>query len=90
MPAPRLRSRSKRRVSVRLPGNKSVVHYKPRLGLKPKCRNCGKPLHGIVTGRKGLKLSRSARRIARPFSDLCSECMRDLLIKRAIQHAQQS
>jgi len=85
MPARRLRSRSLRKVYVRTPGGRNVIHYrfkKPRLA---KCGSCGATLKGIPNKRPNemKNLSKSKKRPSRPHPNLCSKCMRKKIITEA-------
>lgn len=82
MPRPALRSRSLRRVKVRLPG-KYKVKYTKRKPSFAKCARCKKPLHGTARNLpvKIKGLAKSKKTVARPYGgNLCSKCMR-LVIK---------
>jgi len=73
------RSRTFRRVYVKTPGGKTVLHYRKRKSAKPQCGACGKVLPGVARGRITdiKKMSKTERRPERPFGGaLCSECMR--------------
>ena len=50
MPAPRYRSRTKRRVFIRTPGGVTKISYRQRKAKAPHCSTCDKQLPGIVTG----------------------------------------
>lgn len=72
---PRHRSRSKRRVYVRVPGGKTVIRYEKRHKGFYKCALCGKPLAGVP--REPNNYAKSSRRPERPYGGyLCAECMR--------------
>ncbi len=47
MPRPMYRSRSLRRVYVRLPGGETTIHYERRKPRQAVCAICGKPLNGV-------------------------------------------
>jgi len=84
MPAPKHRSRSKRRVFVRTPGSKTTLHYRRKLNAKPKCGECGQILPGVARGNKTeiKKLPKTKRRPDRPFGGvLCSRCSRKKIIE---------
>ena len=73
------RSRTFRRVAVKTPSNRSVIHYKLRAPSKPHCGSCGKVLAGVARGRPAQlnKLSKTEKRPERPFGGvLCGACMR--------------
>jgi large subunit ribosomal protein L34e len=83
MVAPNKRSHSKRRVSVRTPGGKTVMHYRER---KPKLGTCpvtGEKLKGVprASAREMHKLAKSKKRPQRPFGGaLSSRAMRRKVI----------
>ncbi|RME78311.1 50S ribosomal protein L34e [Candidatus Woesearchaeota archaeon] len=86
MVAPRLRSRTLRRVFRKTPGGKTVVLYKRRAANKPRCGLTGQELHGVPRGTpsKIKALPKSKKRPQRPFGGvLSSEAMRRVLIERA-------
>lgn len=79
MPAPRYRSRTFRRVKVRTPGGRNVIHYKSRKPAKAQCASCGKPLAGVARLRpyKLRNTAKTKKRPQRPYGgQLCSKCMR--------------
>lgn len=79
MPAGKHRSRSMRRVFVKVPGGKTKLHYKKRKPSNPKCAGCGKALQGIprLTTTKLKNLPKTKKRPSRPYGGvLCSACMR--------------
>lgn len=86
MPATRFRSRTFRRVFVRIPSGTSVLTYRRRKNAKPQCSTCGAFLPGVARGTKAQvkALPRSARRPERPYGgQLCSKCMRRTIIAKA-------
>lgn len=79
------KSRSLRRVSVKTPGSKTVVHYRKRKPAKAKCGSCGADLKGVPRERpyKMHNMPKTAKRPERPFGGvLCSRCMRNEIISR--------
>ncbi|MEM0015582.1 MAG: 50S ribosomal protein L34e [Saccharolobus sp.] len=79
MPRPALRSRSLRKISVRLPGGRNVIHYEKKKNGKAKCALCKKPLHGTRTN-KLYKYSKVEKRPERPFGGyLCPKCLTQLI-----------
>ena len=87
MVAPRYRSRSFRRVSKRLPGGQTTVHYvkrKPKLG---KCHITGKLLKGVPRERphKMEKLGISNKRPSRPYGGVLSSSALRSLIKKKVR-----
>ena len=86
MPQPYKRSRSLRRLNIRVLG-KSVLHYKERKPEKAKCGNCGMALKGVSRKRpaKMHKTPITRKRPERPYSNLCSRCMRLEIIRKVRQ-----
>jgi len=77
------KSRTFRRVKVKTPGGKTVMHYRKRKGKKFQCSNCKKPLHGIphLIHSKWKDLPKTKKRPQRPFGGvLCSSCSRKRII----------
>lgn len=85
MPEPYKRSRTLRRLKVKLPGGKTTLHYKERKPAKAKCGKCGSVLKGVLRERpvKMKKLARTIKRPERPYTNLCSKCMRALIVEKA-------
>lgn len=85
MPARKLRSRSLRRVYVKTPGGKTVLHYrrsKPKIGH---CK-CGAKLKGVARERpyKMMNMAKTKKRPERPYGGvLCSKCLREFLKENA-------
>lgn len=76
-----LRSRSLKRTQMKVPGGRTVTHYRRRNPSIAKCGKCGKPLSGVPRIRPSdlRKLPKSQRRPERPYGgNLCSECMREV------------
>ncbi len=87
MPRPRYRSRSLRRMYVRIPGGDVKIHYEKRKPNVAKCAICGKPLNGVPRLRPAelRKLPKSLRRPERMYGGvICASCLRSLL-KEAIR-----
>lgn len=85
MPAGRYRSRTYRRVHVKTPGGRTVLRYRKRKPSAARC-SCGALLKGVPRERpyKFKKIPQSSRKPTRPFGgNLCSKCMRALIIARA-------
>ena len=77
----KLRSRSKRRVKLRITSGHKI-HYVKRTPNQAKCGSCSKALHGIprirATQMRGL--AKSMKRPERPYGGiLCSSCMRSYI-----------
>ncbi|HLC56566.1 MAG TPA: 50S ribosomal protein L34e [Candidatus Nanoarchaeia archaeon] len=72
------KSRTLRRIKVKTPGGKVVMHYKARMPKGQKCANCKKTLQGIprLNTAKFRNLPSSSKKAKRPFANLCSSCMR--------------
>ena len=86
MPEPYKRSRSLRRLQVKVPGGATKLHYKERKPGKAKCGSCGSVLKGVPRERplKMHKLPKTKKRSERPYGgNLCSKCMRSLIIEKA-------
>ena len=86
MTEPYKRSRTLRRIKVKVPGGRTTMHYKER---KPKAASCaitGEQLHGVPRERpaKLAKLSKSQKRPSRPFGGvLSSRAMRMIFKQKA-------
>ncbi|HJN56641.1 MAG: 50S ribosomal protein L34e [Candidatus Woesearchaeota archaeon] len=79
------RSRSLRKVKVKVPGGSTVVHYRRRKPKGAKCGNCSATLKGIPRERpiKMTKMAKTKKRPERPYGgNLCSRCMRSLIVER--------
>jgi large subunit ribosomal protein L34e len=79
MPRPHERTRSRKRVNKTAPSGKKVNRYKQKISATAHCGLCGQPLAGIahLTPLKASKLSRSKRRVWRPYGgQLCHECLK--------------
>ena len=75
-----------RKIKVKTPGGKLVLHYKKKKPGKAKCSNCGKPLHGVPRERpyKMRTMAKTKKRPSRPFGGvLCSACMRKKIVEKA-------
>ena len=86
MVAGRYRSRTFRRVFVKTPGGKTVLHYRRRKPGKAHCATCGKVLLGVPRelSRKMANLPKSSKRPERPYGGkLCSACTRQVLKEKA-------
>ena len=83
MPRPALRSRSLRRVKVRTPGGRVVIHYERRKPGWARCGLCGAILSGVPRERPSRlrKLAHTERRPERPYGGvICPRCLRRGLI----------
>ncbi len=81
-----LKSGSKRRRYVRVPGGVARVHHSRFKADVPKCGVCGSPLNGVASGSKGMvKASKTEKRTERPYGGyLCHKCL-ELLIKLSVR-----
>jgi len=71
-------SKSIKRYKVKTPGGKNVTHFKKRRPSYFKCKKCGAKLNRPKLSVKELKrLPKTKKRPQRPFSELCSKCMRE-------------
>lgn len=66
----RHKSGSMRKVFVRTPGGKTVVHYRLAPKGRPRCGITGQFLHGVSRPRKGL--SKTKRTVSRAFGGTLS------------------
>jgi large subunit ribosomal protein L34e len=86
MPAPRFRSRSLRRLQVKMPGGKVKRVYLARKPGRPKCAECGSELHGIprLSRVEAKNMPKSKKSTARPYGGfLCNQCAREKIKKEA-------
>lgn len=86
MPAMRFRSRTLRRVFVKMPGGSTVRTYRKRRNAAAQCAVTGETLHGVPRGNKTevRALPKSQRRPSRPYGGvLSSRAMRRKLIQKA-------
>jgi large subunit ribosomal protein L34e len=82
------RSRTFRRVYVRTPGGRNVIHYKIRKKSRQHCSSCGTVLHGMKAAapREMHSMPKTHKRPERPYGGvLCSQCMRRNIINKARQ-----
>ncbi|UCE15389.1 MAG: 50S ribosomal protein L34e [Candidatus Bathyarchaeota archaeon] len=89
MPRPSLRTRSRKRHSLRLPGGRIKTHYKKEKTSISRCSKCGQPLPGVPrsTPSKLRKLTASQKKLERVYGgQLCHNCVRELL-KQAVRSA---
>lgn len=88
MPAPRLRSRSRRRIFRKVSGGRVSIHYKKRKPKAAVCGSCGAALKGIPRELpfRMRSMAKTKKRPERPFGGvLCSRCMRQRMIDKARQ-----
>jgi len=80
------KSRSKRKIFVKVPGNNIKVHYRPRKPGKAVCCVYGTPLSGVPRGNKTdiRSLPKTQRRPERPYGGvLSSRAMREKMKAKA-------
>jgi large subunit ribosomal protein L34e len=80
------RSRTFRRVKVKTPGGKTVMHYRKRKPAKAVCGGCGADLKGVPRERpyKMQNMPKTAKRPERPYGGvLCSRCQRQVVVAKA-------
>ena len=85
MPAPRLRSRSLRKIFRKVSGGRTSVHFKKRKPKVAKCGSCGAVLKGVPRALpfKMRSMTKTKKRPERPFGGvLCSKCMRKEIINK--------
>ena len=88
MPAPRLRSRSLRKLFRKVPGGRTIIQYKRKKPKAAHCSNCGAVLKGVPRERpfKMRNMAKTKKRPERPYGGvLCSRCMRLEIINRVRQ-----
>ena len=88
MPAPRLRSRSLRKIFRKVPGGKTRVHFKKKKPKAARCGKCGAVLKGIPREFpfRMKKMPKTMKRPERPYGgNLCSKCMRLEIINKVRQ-----
>ena len=83
MPRPSRRSRSLRRVHIRVPSGVSKLFYKKRKPQKAKCGECGAVLQGVARERptKMQNITKSQKRPERKYGGvLCPSCTKRKII----------
>ena len=89
MPAPRYRSRSKKRKNIVTPGKVTKIHYQKHGTSQKKCAGCGNPIKSIprLRGPNIRKISRTKRRPNRTYGGYyCPHCLNKKL-KSAIRES---
>lgn len=79
MPRPQFRTKTFRKVFVKTPGGKTVLHYRRRKPSAAKCANCERKLAGVPRNIPAQirKLPKNQKRPDRPYGGiLCSKCSR--------------
>lgn len=71
----------KRKVYKKTAKGVKIVYRKKNIN-KPRC-SCGAELHGVprLTQVKFKNLAKSKRKATRPYSNLCSKCMRKKIVE---------
>ncbi len=88
MPRGMFKSGRLRKIFVRTPGAKTVVHYRQRKPSKAICGSCKKQLQGVPRElpAKMANMPKTAKRPERPYGGvLCSACTR-VLMKAKVRH----
>ncbi len=82
----RTKSRTFRRVYVKTPGGKTVLHYRRRKPAKAQCGNCGAELQGMPRALpyRMKNMPKTMKRPERPYGGvLCTRCLRAKIIEKA-------
>ncbi len=82
------RSNSRRKVFVKVPGNKVKIHYRARRPKAHKCAICGQPLKGTPNyiPSELRKLPKTAKRPSRIYGgQICHKCLKKILIEKALE-----
>ena len=86
MPSGKHKSGRYRKIFVKTPGSRTVVHYRERKPSKAICGSCKKPLMGVPRERpaKMANMPKTMKRPERPYGGvLCSKCLRESLKNKA-------
>jgi len=81
----RRKSRSFRRLRVRIPSGRSITHYTRRKPGKAQCSSCGAYLKGVPRARSTEihNMPKSFKRPERPYGGvLCSRCTRQTIVNK--------
>ena len=83
----RYKSRKRyRQISVKVPGGRTVIHYKEKKPKAAHCAECGAVLKGVASERKYKmqNMARSKKTVSRKYGGyLCSRCSRKKIIEGA-------
>jgi len=72
-----IRARTIKRVKIKTPGGKTVMHFKKKKHGYSVCSRCGAKLNRPKLNPTQMKkLPKTKKRPERPFPELCSKCMR--------------
>ena len=78
------KSRSKRKIYVRVPSGKVNIQFRKRKPAKAQCAECGAILKGVARVRANRlhRIPKTKKRPSRPFGGfLCTRCMRKQIIR---------
>ena len=78
----RFRSRTFRRVKIKTPGGRNIVHFRRRNPAKAQCGSCGSELKAVprLLPYEIRNTPKTKRRPERPYGGvLCSKCTRELI-----------
>ena len=81
MVKPMLRTRARKKVKTRIPGGKTVIHYKEGKHSKRTCGRCESILDGVASASSSgmQKISKSEKVPTRSYAGvLCPACVEDL------------
>jgi large subunit ribosomal protein L34e len=87
MPKPQLRTRSRKRKTLRLPGTRTTIHYKQKKVGASHCVKCGRLLPSVpkLAPSKLHSLPASQRRLQRMYGgQFCHVCLQEAL-KQAVR-----
>lgn len=87
MPKPQLRTRSRKRKTLRLPGTRTTIHYKQKKVGSSHCVKCGRLLPSVpkLAPSKLHSLPASQRRLQRMYGgQFCHVCLQEAL-KQAVR-----
>ena len=72
-----IHTRTTKRYRVKTPGGRTVIHTKKKKYTVLRCVSCSAKLNRAKLTMKGVrKMTKTGKRHGRPYSDLCSKCMR--------------
>jgi len=80
------KSRTMRRVFVKTPGTKNVLHYRRRKPNNAQCAGCGIDMKAVPRLRdyKMRNMAKTAKRPQRPFGGyFCTKCARTKIVEMA-------
>jgi len=76
-----------RKTKVKTPGRTLKTRYSLKKPKKLTCSKCGVELKGMLRLRQGQqsKVSRTAKRPERAYSNLCAKCAKKEIVKKALK-----